>query len=103
MLSQNFAICDRTADALPEPVDALVTDVMMPHLSAPPLAKRIRRTRSDLRVLFMSGYIDSLKPALLVTPGTTLIHNLFGLNNLVWPLRDILDQLVEAQGYGGFS
>ena len=43
-------------------IDLLLTDVRMPDLNGPEVAERLRRTRPELRVLFMSGYIDD--PAL---------------------------------------
>ncbi len=42
-----------------EPVDLLVTDVIMPGQSGPNLAAELRRDWQGLRVLFMSGYGDA--------------------------------------------
>jgi CheY-like chemotaxis protein len=41
------------------PLDLLITDVVIPRLSGPELAQRLRRLRPGLEVLFMSGYNDS--------------------------------------------
>jgi PAS domain S-box-containing protein len=51
-------------DGNPEPVDLIISDVVMPEMSGPQLAQQIRLRQPDLKVLFLSGYTDS-----------ALIHN----------------------------
>jgi signal transduction histidine kinase/CheY-like chemotaxis protein len=41
---------------LPSTIDLLVTDVVMPQMSGPELAARIKQSRQDIHVLFMSGF-----------------------------------------------
>jgi CheY-like chemotaxis protein len=48
----------RAAEAFGPGIDVLVSDVVMPGMSGPELARRLQRTRPDLRVLYMSGYTD---------------------------------------------
>ena len=38
------------------PLDMLLTDVVMPHMSGPDLAVKIRHIHPSIRILFMSGY-----------------------------------------------
>ena len=40
------------------PIHLLLSDVVMPELSGPELAKRVRSARPDVKVLCMSGYTD---------------------------------------------
>jgi len=39
-------------------VDALLTDVVMPGMSGPELARRVRASWPNLPVIFISGYAD---------------------------------------------
>ena len=55
----NGAEALRYFDANPDPVDLIITDVVMPEMSGPQLAQQIRLRQPDLKVLFLSGYTDS--------------------------------------------
>ncbi len=43
-----------------EPVDLLITDLVLPKMSGLDLAKRLKEKRTDLFVLFMTGYSDRI-------------------------------------------
>ncbi len=51
-----LAVLRETKDEL----SLLLTDIVMPHMSGRELAERVRSTRPDLPVLFMSGYTDDV-------------------------------------------
>jgi YesN/AraC family two-component response regulator len=40
------------------PPDVLLSDIVMPRLGGPELARRLRSDLPDLRVILMSGYTD---------------------------------------------
>ena len=42
------------------PIDVVVTDVVMPHMSGPELVEKLQEKRQDFAVIFMSGYTDNL-------------------------------------------
>ncbi|MGB3167655.1 MAG: response regulator [Alteraurantiacibacter sp.] len=42
----------------PDKFDLVVTDVVMPSMDGPAMAKDIRKTRAELPILFMSGYAE---------------------------------------------
>jgi two-component system cell cycle sensor histidine kinase/response regulator CckA len=75
------------------PFDLLLSDVVMPEMSGPELARRLRSDNPMLPVLYMSGYTDDvLDPSELSNPSTGFIRKPFGNAALV-------AAVVEAAGY----
>jgi PAS domain S-box-containing protein len=87
----------RAAAAQLEPIQALVTDVIMSGMSGFVVAERLRVRYPGLRVLFMSGYTDREEPAFLDEPGTAFIQKPFVPDDLARRLRSLLDKS-PAQG-----
>jgi DNA-binding NtrC family response regulator len=46
------------SESHPATIHLLLSDVVMPQMSGPELAKRLARARPDMKVLCMSGYTD---------------------------------------------
>ena len=90
----------RVAASLPEPVQALVTDIVMPQMSGPALAERLRLVWPDLRVFFMSGYSGIELPDLLDKPENACIQKPFLPKDLVEQLRVFLDKPIHEQAEG---
>jgi PAS domain S-box-containing protein len=66
----------RLIDRLGDEIDLLLSDVVMPGMSGPDLLDRARRTRPDLRAIFMSGY-TALTIGRPIQAGVTLLEKPF--------------------------
>ena len=44
--------------AMNEPIDLLISDVVMPGMDGPTMVREARQSRPDLKILFMSGYAE---------------------------------------------
>ncbi len=84
----------RLIAAAKTPIHILLTDVVMPQMTGPALAERLRQQWPDLRVLFMSGYAEgSVLPTFLAEPGTGFIQKPFLPTELAQKLRELLDPI----------
>ena len=72
-------------------IQLLLTDVMMPGMSGPALARRIRERWPDVSVLYMSGYSpEAVEKEGLLDPGTRLLAKPFSLETLVRSVEEAL-------------
>lgn len=77
----------------PDPVDLVLTDVVMPHMSGSELVERLRKERPALRVIFMSGYTGANNAAIhksLEMPGVAFLQKPFRLNALISQVEELL-------------
>jgi two-component system cell cycle sensor histidine kinase/response regulator CckA len=75
-----------------EPIDLLLSDVVMPGLRGPQLAKILAESRPTMAVLFMSGYTDgSLEDAAEPSRTYELISKPFTWNALSARIREVLE------------
>ena len=79
------------ASAAPGRIDLLITDVMLPVASGRELAERIRETRPDLKVLYISGYTDddAVRTG-AIPPGSRFLQKPFTLGALVTKVKESL-------------
>jgi len=63
--------------AIANPVDLLVTDVVMPEASGPELLARIQEYQPAIKVLFMSGYAFKVAGQQPIVPGDNYIQKPF--------------------------
>jgi two-component system cell cycle sensor histidine kinase/response regulator CckA len=71
-----------------EPIHLVVSDVRMPGLAGPALAKELRRLRPDVRVLFISGYPGEETPT--TGRGDGFLDKPFSAAQLVAKARELL-------------
>ena len=74
------------------PLDLLLTDVIMPGMDGPALAKQVQGERPDIKVLFMSGYATNfIMHDGVVDPGTNFLEKPFHPRTLLNKVREVLD------------
>ncbi|MHB1311789.1 MAG: ATP-binding protein [Gemmatimonadaceae bacterium] len=74
-------------------IDLLLTDVVMPGLNGPELARQFRRVRPEARVLFMSGYAaDHIADEGMLSGDADLLAKPFAPDELVVRVRTALDR-----------
>ncbi len=72
-------------------IDLLVTDVGLPGMNGRQLADQARETRPDLRILFITGYAESVAIADgFLQPGMEMITKPFDLDNLSRRIRGMM-------------
>ena len=77
----------KTLHQVPEPVQLVLTDITMPGMNGKEMVKRIDRDmQPDLRVLYMSGYIENREP------GLDLLEKPFTSADLLRRVRAALDR-----------
>jgi DNA-binding NtrC family response regulator len=78
-------------ETCPHPIHLLLTDVIMPDLTGPVLAERLRARQPDLQVLFISGFHDADMVQRFVTlKGFTLLPKPFTIAGLLRVVEESL-------------
>lgn len=72
-------------------IHLLLTDVIMPQMKGPELARKLQTDRPKMKVIYVSGYPDGvLAPHGVLAPGTVLINKPFSIKVLSTKLREVL-------------
>jgi YesN/AraC family two-component response regulator len=76
----------------PDPIDLLLTDVVMPAMNGPALAAKLARGRPHLKVLYISGYTGSyVAHRGLVEKDSPLLQQPFTSDALLRKLQEVMD------------
>lgn len=76
----------------PERISLVLTDVMMPAMGGPELARRLWAKFPDLKIIFLSGYApETMSAESAVPPGAVLIEKPFAIEKLATKVREVLD------------
>jgi CheY-like chemotaxis protein len=74
------------------PIDLLLSDMVMRTMSGPELASLVRRTHPETRILFMSGYTDrGIVEMEREAQGAAFLQKPFTIDGLRRKVRDVLD------------
>jgi len=75
-----------------EPIHLLLSDVIMPQMSGPELVEQAIKLRTDVKVLFMSGYTDdSISRHGFLDSGSSFIEKPFTPDGLSRKVREVLE------------
>lgn len=81
-------LCTRARD----PIDLLITDVVMPEMNGKELSDQIRKIRPGIKVMFMSGYTETVVPLRdIVESGSDFLQKPFTPSTLARKIREVLD------------
>jgi two-component system cell cycle sensor histidine kinase/response regulator CckA len=94
-----FLVCERHNTV----IDLLITDVVMPRMSGRELAERLAPMRPQMKVLFVSGYVeDAAVHQGQLGFGSAFLQKPITPDRLLRKVREILDEPIKsALGVGG--
>ncbi len=76
-----------------EPIDMVLTDVVMPGMNGRQLADQLIRLRPKMKVLYMSGYTDNaVFHHGVLEEGVNYIQKPFTIGGLIKKMREVLDK-----------
>ena len=72
------------------PIRVLLTDIVMPHMRGPELAAHLKASRKDLKIVYMSGYLEFNKGNEDFLEGSYFLQKPFSRDSLVGKVDEAL-------------
>jgi DNA-binding response OmpR family regulator len=92
LTAENGAAGLRMAQEHEKPIHLLVTDVVMPDMSGPELARQIAIRWPEMKVIFVSGYPgEAIAHRGVLEPGVPFVQKPFAIRDLAQKVREVLD------------
>ena len=80
----------KAAENFGAPIDALLTDVVMPQLNGPDLASNLKKRFPKMKIIFMSGYTEPKLGEPDAFKDCVLLQKPFPLRSLKMKLQELL-------------
>ena len=84
------------AQASKQPIHVLLTDVVMPRMRGTELAQRLKNLQPQIKVIYVSGYLDYQQSANEFVEGALFIQKPFTRTTLVTRMAEALKEVSEA-------
>ena len=85
------------ARARPEPIDLLVSDVILPEMHGPAIARLINALKPEMKVLFVSGYSENdISEQGVLDPGVEVLQKPFSQQELLLKIDAMLNEPAAA-------
>ena len=78
-------------------IHLLITDVIMPGMNGPALAKQVRALRPEMKILYMTGYSGEFVRSDMLIPGVSFIQKPFTPADLRRKIRKMLSDKPAAK------
>lgn len=75
----------------PNPIDLVVSDVVMPQMDGPALARQLRALKPDIKIIFVSGYAEETLRKSIDTPDVAFLPKPFSLKELAAAVKRALE------------
>ncbi|MGB8323114.1 MAG: ATP-binding protein, partial [Candidatus Acidiferrum sp.] len=88
----NEAVGIAVGQSAGDPIRVLLTDIVMPNMRGPELAKCLKAQNAELKIIYMSGYLEFNKADGEFVEGGFFLQKPFSRDSLVFKVDDVLRQ-----------